>query len=387
MLLLLPRSLSADRFDHMLFACTAFYMAVTIFLMAHRAMTSYMPIFILFVANVCALGGRKSNPVLRHFVFVTCSSVMNGMTVSSALSTILPLLSRARSEIVPHDTIAAVLVTYFAFVHVFVPCLPVLCQFANVLRQLRMILFFLAVGTAAWMLAFTNFAETSAVQGVYSAEAPKRLFAIHFHAPHYDAKSTLFLGSTDPISFDKERMTSNIAVRSIPFDPSSVDLPTWGTLNSTAVEALRPYLRFVTEIALFETETPPDIPPPTVELTAEEEISDGWNVTFLVQGKDTHQLTIRFPVGPDSSILAWSFEAHIKETEGGVWIRHVGSESFEFWVVQRRVEGSKLRPKFRATVTSCRLGYSRSREIMKRLKFEAWESPSAVSSIGIEIDM
>eukprot|EP00177_Eucheuma_denticulatum_P004584 GFKZ01008339.1.p1 GENE.GFKZ01008339.1~~GFKZ01008339.1.p1 ORF type:complete len:915 (+),score=96.89 GFKZ01008339.1:302-3046(+) len=387
MLLLLPRRLSADRYDHMLFACAVFYMAVTLFLMAHRAMTSYMPTFLLFVATMCALGGRNSSPVLRHFVLSTSSGLISGMTVSSALSTILPLLSRARSEIVPHDTIAAVLVSYFGFVHVFVPCLPILCHFANVLRPLRMALFFITVGSAGWMLAFSNFSETSAVQGVYSTEAPKRLFAIHFHAPQYDSKSILFLGATDPISFDKERLTSSMEVRGIPFEPSSVDLPTWGTLNSTAVESLRPYLKFVTEIALFETETPPDLPTPKVDLTSEEETADGWNVTFAVHGRDAHQLTIRFPVGPDASILAWSLDARMKETEGGVWIRHVGSESFEFWVVQRRNEGSKLRPKFRAAVTTCRLGYSRSSEVMKKLNFETWESPSAVSSIGVEVEL
>lgn len=387
MMLLLPRRLSVDRFDHMLFACTTFYMAIAVFLIAYRAMTSYMPVAILFVANLCAIGGGRSSPVIRHFILVTFSTLVSGITVPTALSTILPLLSRARSEIVPHDTIAAVLVAYFSFVHVFVPCLPVLCNFAKVLRQLRLAVFCVAVGSGAWMLALTNFSGTSAVQGVYSTAAPKRVIMVHFYAPQNDSKSTLLLASTDPISLDAERMTYDIEAKNIQFPPTSIDLPTWGNLNSTAVETLRPYLRFVTEISLFETGTAPAVPTPTIELTSEKEVGNGWNLTFHVEGKESHQLTVRFPIGPKSPILAWSFDAEIKESEAGPWIRHVGSESFEFWVVQKRSEGSKLRPKFRAAVTTCRLGYSRSNEIMKKLNFVEWESPSAISSIGIEAEL
>lgn len=385
LLLLLPRQLPLSRFDHMLFAYTIFIGTLTILLMVYHCMCSYMTILFLIAANICAVQGERVHPVLRHFQLAAVNAVFGARTISTSLSAMLPLLGRIRSDKIPHDTLAAILVTHWTTVSLLLPSLPLFCYLANSLRKFQGIIFFLSFGVATWFVFAVTITGRNLQQITYSKDAPKRYVAIHFHSPQHDPESVLFLGSMDPIPLDTTRIMSQV-FNETTASHSRYKLLTWGKLESTPLECFRPLSAFITDIALFQTEAPPSLPLPKVSVVSEVEGSKHWNVTLSVEGPDADQLTARFPVGGNTSVLEWSLEVDQKDIAGGAWIRHVGSDSFKFWVTLNKTEGLK-RPKFRMAVTNCRLGYSRSRDIIAKLNFEEWEAPEAAASSGIEVEV
>lgn len=385
LLLLLPRQLPLGRFDHMLFAYTVFLGAFAILLTVYRCMCSYITILFLIVANLCAIQGEEIHPVLRHLELAIINAILGTRMLSTSLSAMLPLLGRVKSETIPHDTLAALMVTYWTTVHISIPSLPLFCHYANSLRKFRFFLFLLSVAVATWFVFGATMSGKTSNQTIYSRDAPKRYIAIHFHSPQHDPESVLFLGSMDPIPLDTKRIMPE------DFSGSSAlhfryEHSIWGKLKSTPLESFRPFSAFVTDAALFKTEAPPNLPLPEVLVLSEVEGQEHWNLTLSVIGREAHQLTVRFPVGRNTSVLEWSLEVAQKDIADGAWIRHIGSDNLEFWVTLKKTDGSK-RSKFTMAITSCRLGYSRSKDVLSKLKFEEWETPGAAASVGIEVEV
>lgn len=385
LLLLLPRQLPLSRFDHMLFACTIFYAALTILLMAYHCMCSYITILLLVVANICAIQGERVHPVLRHLELAAANAVLGTRTLSTSLSTMLPLLGRINSDRIPHDTLAAILVTFWTMVTILLPSLPLFCSLANSLRKFRVFLLVFSLGVASWFVLAATITGKNLQQGTYSRAAPKRYVAVHFHSPEHDPESVLFLGCMDPIPLDTNRIMSQV-FNETTTSHSRYELLTWGELESTSLESFRPFSAFVTDVALFQAEVPPNLLLPKVSMVSEVESSEHWNISLSVEGPDAHQLTTRFPIGANTSVLGWSLEVDHKDVPDGAWIRHIGSNRFKFWVTLKKTDGSK-RPKLRMAVTSCRLGYSRSKDILAKLNFEDWETPLVAASSGIEVEV
>lgn len=385
LILLLPKRLSARRFEHMLFGLTLFLTVTAVGLMTVGFMTSYIPILLIVATNICVLQGEDFHPVIRHMELAIVHAVLGTKLITTSLSAILPLLGRARSENVPHDTIAALVVAYFTFTYLLQPSLPLLCYYRRELEKMQKFTFMISVAVGFWLVVvvpgMTGITSRSAR---YSMQAPKRIVAVHFYSAEQEPHSIFALGTQDPIEMDVDRICSTV-VESAHRSQYGTKLPVWGSLNSTAFETFRPFKAFVQDLAVFNAQDPPDLPLPTARVLSSQEDDTLRNVTIIVQALDSHQLTVSFPVGKHSAVVDWSVQAPLKDLPGGAWIRHVGSVDFKFWVVLRKQGSEETAGKLRMSITSGRLGVSRSPKILSKLVFEKHEAPAYFVSTGVEL--
>lgn len=386
MSMLLPKRLSSFRYSQMLFASTAFHFVLAVLFMSFGFMTSYLPILMLLADNICALQGEAVHPVIRHVEISVVHAVLGSRIFTNSLSAMLPLLGRVRIDVVPHDSVAALIVTYLIFVFVLQPTLPALCYYARSLRKLQALVFFCSLGIAAWLVALGPLLGESSKPNVYSTEAPKRLIQWHFYSPQQKPESVMCIGSQDCTAMNIDRMMSQIFDVEGRRDPLP-EYPTWGTLKSTPIETYQPFGAFLQNVVVFEADKRPSLPLPKAKVVTEEEISTGWNVTFLIEAPDSHQLTVRFPTGTNSSVVDWSLEAPLTDRPEGAWIRYVGSFEYVFWLVLRKGDDPSVRPKHRMAVTSCRLGTSKSPSHLSKLLTEEWESSTMLVTTGIEVEL
>lgn len=386
MILLLPRRMTTVRYTQMLFACTIHHAAMALIFMSVGFMSSYMPILLLLVNNICALQGEAIHPVLRHLQISGAHAVLGSGLVKVTLSAILPILGRMRIDIVHHDTIAALIVAYLGFYFVMQPALPIFCQYPSSLRKVQGLAFFCATGIAAYFVAYGRAVGEQAVHSMYSSDAPKRIISWHFYSPMQKPQSVICVGSQDAIPADTARLMSKI------FETEGKrealpDYPLWGSMESTSIETYRPFRAFLQSVSTFQADERPTLPLPTAMVLAEEEVLGGWNVTIQVEAQDSHHLTVRFPTGNNTSVVDWSLDVPLTDRPHGAWIRHVGSYEFKFWVVLRKEENVSVRPKHKIAVTSCRLGASKSPSHLSKLIAEDWESHALLATTGMEYEL
>lgn len=386
MVLLLPKRLSTLRYDQMLFASTVLHFALAVAFMSLGFMSSYLPIFVLIGHNLCALQGEAVHPVIRHLEISAAHAVLGSRILTTSLSAMLPLLGRVRIDVVPPDTIASLVVTYLIFSFVLQPALPVLCYYARSLKKLQALAFLCSLCIATWLVALDPILGQSSKPNVYGTEAPKRIIPFHFYSPQHEPESVIGIGSQDYTETDVDRILSKVVDQAARRHPRT-EFFEWGVLKSTAIETYRPFAAFLQNVAIFTANERPSLPLPEAKVVAEEELAAGWNVSFLIKAPDSHQITVRFPTGGNSSVLEWSLQVPLTDRPHGAWIRYVGSFEYQFWVVLRKGDDPSMRPKLRMAVTSGRLGASNSRNYLSKLVIEDWESASLLVTTGIEVEL
>ncbi|CAN8061550.1 unnamed protein product [Agarophyton chilense] len=383
--LMLPRRLSSQRYDEMLFALTLLYSSVAILFTKFTIMSSYIPIALLIAADVCALEGSAIHPVLRHIQLMLMTCLIGAKQLKYSLTSTLPLLGRIRSTAVPHDLIASMIVGVLALIHYIWAALPILSYYALSLRRLRFFTFTICLGTTLWIFIGSSKMSTSH-STQYTTLYPKRITAHHFFSPQLQPKSVLWLASWDPVSLKLERVLGQ--VKGLSVDKQISPIPEWGSLRSTPFESFRAFRGFLQEVHVFETEKRPDLSLPAVTVTSEEKVELGWNITVSIAAPGSHEIAVRMIVGDDTPVRQWSFAAKLEKSEEGAWIHHAGSPHLAFWmVVGESSTGSTQRAKVLASVTCCRLGTSRSPDVLRMLKFETWEAPTTSVSTGIEVEL
>lgn len=383
LLFLLPKRLSTHRYEHMLFAFTFVHFIFAAALMYVGFMSSFVPILFIATANFCALQGEGTHVILRHLQLSLVHAVLGAKLVTTSLASMLPILGRLKSETIPHDTIASLIVSALLLVYLILPCLPLLCHYARSLRVLQMITFLVSVSIGIWLVILQPAREgTPSKNRVYSTDAPKRIIAAHFYSPQQDPMSTVSVSAMDPITMDIDRIFSR-SLNGNGLSPHGNELPSWGDMGSTAIETFRPFGAFLQSSTVFTSEHPPSLALPSVEAVSEEELESGWNVSFVARASDSHQLTVRFKVGTNSPVVDWSLNAPMKNDPDGAWVRHVGTTDFQFSVLLRK-ENQSPRPKLKMVVTSARLGTSRS-TALEKLVFTDWEAPVFFVSAGVEL--
>lgn len=383
-MVLLPQHLSFVRFDQMLFAVSALYAFFIAELLYLGMMTAFIFSCLLLVCTICALQGSSVHPLLRHFQIMAVHALVASKFLSSSLSVFLPLLGRVPSKSVPHDAIAANMVVALILLHGGLFTFPIIIHYARGLRKLRLFSFWTSIAVGIWLVLIYPIVTGKTPAATYDASFPKRISAIHFHSPQLNPNSVLWLGATDPIDLDYERILGKLPsfdkdVGSLPSEPH------WGILNSSAIEGFRPFAALSQHGKVFRSGTKPNMPLPSASVTSEERVSDGWNVTVHVSAPESHLASIRMHVGEGSQVKNWSFNAVLKARDGGTWIKHVGSTDFEFWIhVKEAIKGESEHQKIPMVICSSRLGFSRSPNDLEQLTFEDWESPSVAVSTGYE---
>lgn len=382
----LPRRLPMNRFDHMVFALTVLQCAILILMMRASLMSAYIPALMLVVLDSCSVQRTKLAPILKHLQIISMFALITSSNFTTTLSSILPLLGRVGSEHVPHDTIAALIVTSTCLSFVVLPCLPILCQYAPALRRLRTISFLISIWVAVWFILIAPKLNETKSYTPYSQRAPKRLSVLHFHSPQMDPSSVLRISSQDAVDVDLKRIArplfeSDDGVGSLSF------LPQFGTLNSTPFESFLPFGKMHSQVILLRSDRKPELAMPTIEVVSEEKVDRGWNISLVLTALESHHVTIRFACGEGSVVKDWSLEASLYDKSGSVWVKHHGSPDMRFWVLLTDVLGDSMttRPKLPIVITSCRFGYSKSPNDLGMLKFEPWESPASAVSIGVEV--
>lgn len=386
----LPRRLSAHRYDHMLFAVTVLYGTIAIALTKYNVMSSYIPIALLVVADICAVQGSRVHPLFRHTQLMLVHGILGAKQFKYSLVSTLPLMGRIRSGTVPHDVIASIIVSLLTLIHFVWSSLPILCHYALSLRRLRALAFAVCIATASWLLVSARSSKLSYDAFLYNERAPKRAFVMHFYSPQLEPSSVISMAALDPVELDVERILSNVSDGQLTQLQSDTR---WGKLHSTPFESFRLYQGFLQKVYVFNATTRPDLSLPEVTVTSEEKTETGWNLTVAINAPDAHVITMRMDVGATSPAIQWSLGSELKDETNGTWVSHAGSSTMNFWIVlgdkegKEGKEGSQSRPKINAAVTCSRLGTSRSPKDLQMLSFEKWEAPSFAISNGVEVEL
>lgn len=382
MLFTLPRGSSAHRFDEMLFVISTLYGFLSVSFTKYGIMSSYIPTCLLLVSSICAAQGSRIHTIIRHAQLMAAHALLGANIVVSSFSTILPLLGRVKSSVVPHDTIAAFVVSLLFLSHGALASLPMLCYYCQHLRRLRATFFMLSIAIAVSLLSVVPRMQGRSSQFIYNTDAPKRVSAIHFFSPQQNPQSVLWLGGQDAVPMAKTRILSELnAARNT---DEYTRIPTWGTMRSTALETFRPFEVFFQEAVVVPVDFRPNLPLPSAYVVHEDETSAGWNVTVHAEALESHLLTVRLHTGSKSNVKEWSINSEMPDLESGAWIKHTGTTGFQFWLLLRKADSSQ-RPNFTLVLSSGRLGFSRSPEVLKRLMFEDWEAPAVAVSTGVEV--
>lgn len=383
MLLLLPKRLSKNRFDQMLFAVTVFYSVALVLMTAKKVMSNYIPMVLLIVADICAIEGASVHPVVKHMEFLMAHGILGAKLMIDSFSSTLPIVGRIRSTAVPHDTFAALIVSGILLVHFIISSLPILCHYATCLRKLRMCTFLTSIGIAIFFLS-ESWRSGDLRHPSYSTDAPKRISAIHFYSPQMEPSSVLRLSPWDSIPLQLDRITSGRSENTKPLASE----PSWGTLQSTSLESFRPFRVFLQDPTVYPTTVKPDLPVPTATVTSVEKLQKGWNISVTVEALDAHMFSVRLPVGPGSAVTAWSLDAKLNGDEGGAWIKHTGTSTFMFWLLVDGVNGDDSeRPKITMALASGRMGFTKSPSELQVLRFAEWEAPAVAVCTGIEVEL
>lgn len=387
MLVLLPRRLPFNRFDHMLFAVSMILWIILACMTWATLMSSYIPAIALIVMDFCALQGAHVSPILKHLQLFTVYSIFTSQCLVVSLSALLPLLGRFGSEKIPHDTIGSVIVTFICFIYVVMPCFPILCQYAPALRRLRILALLMSTMVAVWFLTVGPTLNESRIYTPYTRKAPKRLSIFHFHSPQMNPPSVLQIMSQDGIDPDLERIAARLS--SSDEDIGSLEsMPRFGSLNATPFESFYPFRSILgaASIKVLRSGRIPNLPMPVLNVVNEKRIEDGWNITLVFSAQDAHQATIRFGCGQSRLLKGWSLNAFLECEDESVWIKHHGSNKLSLWLlVGSNNKELAPRPKVTALISSTRFGYSRSPNDLAVLNFELWESPASVASVATEV--
>lgn len=398
LILLLPRRLSVNRSDQMLFAISLLLSVILAVCTWYEFMTGYIFLSILCMANLCAICGmgRFGNPVLRHVLLVLPGALIGSTVWTTTLKAMLPLLGRVRSIQIPHEVIAALLITSTMWLYFILPALPTLCHYAQGLRVLRSSAFLLCVITACWVTTIHPLmlkGEPSPTP-VYSTDAPKRLLVMHFNSPQQEPESVIAVAAQDPIPLDT--MTIMRPLLDGDGDLESLkSVPKWGTLNSTWLEAFRPFRLFLVDADVFKTSLAPRLEAPRARVLEEKSFSLSGkplvNVSIEISAVDCHQLTFRFAIGMEAVVQAWSLNPPFGVDSCLGWTRHFGTETMSLWVVVPGITDAsettgKIRPDITIAVSSARNGKSRS-DLLDKLHLEPWHAPIFVQSVGVEFNL
>lgn len=386
LLFLLPKGLSVHRFDQMLFAITLFSFVASIVLTKFGIRSSYIPLALLVISDICALQGASVHPLIRHAEIMFVHIVIGAKMSSVALSVMLPLLGRAASK-VSHDAIAAGLITLFGIPVFILPSLPILCHYAGYLRKIRGFTYLMCIVSGVWFIVISPKRAGELSGFPYSTDAPKRLAFIHFYSPQQSPPTVLWMATLDPIAPDTKRLLSKLPDADI--DIGSIDsLPQWGSMNSTALESFRGMQFVFQERLFFRSGERPRLPIPIVSILSEEEVESGWNISVLIKASQSHMITARIPTDETSPVKAWSFNVTMNDYPDDIWIKHSGSDEFVFWLIlNKQLETKSIRPTVKMAVTSSRMGASRSPTDLQKLVFAEWEAPVLLVSTGIEVEL
>lgn len=397
LLFLLPRKLSVNRFDHMLLAKTLYCLAMATYFMQKRIMSAYLPLSMVLIISICAIQGRRVSAFLRHLQIAITIAMLTANQTKSTLAVTLPIIGFTRTDAVPHDTIAALIVAYCCSNLVVVPCLPILCEYAAALR--RLVRFFLVTSL---FVAFSfllmeeriqiGFKSSTLLKKIssdkhvpYSKEAPKRLTVVHFHSPNMTPSSVLMLAKHDALMANERRILSPLFSSDQEVASLSAD-PKFGVLEGTPMEAFYLYASKVQSKTFLRTSRAPELPTPTLQKAAEQRVAQGWNVSYILKGSDSHVLSLRFAKNDSSMVRGWSFSFDVNTAPNMTWIRYDGSDSFSFWLLlEGNTDGPSVSPPtVTFMVSSARYGASRSKDDLSKLNFEFWESPSVMVSSAAE---
>lgn len=397
LLFLLPRKLSINRFDHMLLAKTLYCLAMATYFMRKRIMSAYLPLSMVFTINICAIQGRRVSAFLRHLQIAITIAVLTASQTKSTLAVTLPIIGFTQTEAIPHDTIAALIVAYCSSNLVVVPCLPILCEYAAALRRLVRIFLATSLFVAFSFLLMEERIPTGGFKSLtvpkkissdkhvpYSKEAPKRLTVVHFHSPNMTPSSVLMLARHDALMANEKRILSPLFSSDQEVASLSAD-PKFGALEGTPMEAFYLYASRVQSKTFLRTSRAPELPMPVLQKAAEQRVNQGWNISYILKGSDSHVMSLRFAKNGSSVVKDWSFNFDVNTAPNMTWIRCDGSDSFSFWLLleENTVEPSAS-PTATFVVSSARYGASRSKDDLSKLDFEFWESPSVMVSSAAE---
>lgn len=384
---LLPRRLSAKRYDQMLFATTVVYVTLTCLFMKLGIMAGYIPLVFLITANLVAIQGSMVHPILRQFQMTLIYAVLVAKQMKYIMTVALPLLGRAKTGIVPPDTIAAMIVCFLFMIYWIWLSLPILCQYAHALRKVRKITFAVCLGTGAWAI-LNSLDILGGTYSIYSEKAPKRIFVLHFYSPHMEPNSVLALTSLDPINLDTERIVNGLTEKE-PGLETYPSVPTFGKMEITPFESFRPFRKFFNIGQVFKTANRPRLSLPDIQIVSEEKIGREWNVTVSVNAPGSHSISLRMKAEDTiEGFTSWSFDSAPNYKKDGRWINHAGSRNMSFWlVVKEDAKNPGKRCKVILSAASARLGKSKSPEVLTKLKFESWESAALVVATAVEVEM
>lgn len=380
---LIPRRPPSNIFTLALLAPTLVNVLLSLTFLRYSIMCAFIPSVSLLVLMFCTLQGNSVPPLLQHLELFMVHAVVFEKLASSILTVVLPLLGRVRSNVLPHDTICAFLVTVICSQYVFIMSMPILSHFAAMVRKSRgvlyMALLWVTVATCAVFLAMHGNSDFIP----YSKNAPKRLLAAHFHSPQMTPNSVVQLSSADAVHPDLKRLLLPL-VASDENMGSLPKIPTFGSSKADALEAFRLEASFCQSHNAYRSGRKPDLDLPVVEVMSEMKSEDGWNVSVKVVAKDSHFISIGFRNEADSPVMGWSIKGNLSEAGKYASIRHFGTREMTFWLHVQNVRSSEERSMVNLTVTSTRLGMKRSPYDLARLNFTSWESPIYVVSSGLE---
>lgn len=403
LLFLLPRKLAVNRVDHMLFAKTIYYSVMAVLFMRKRVMSSYLPLLLLMVLNICAVQGPAIPVFLRHLEIMTAVSVLTASQIKSTMTVTVPIVGFLRADWLPHDTVASLIVTYCCLNYFVIPSLPILCEYAAALKRLIRILLATSVFVAFFFLlkedrflsngsksSLMSFSKPSKKYNPYSIHAPKRLTALHFHSPNMTPSSVLVLTYHDAIEADEKRILSPLFLSDESIGSIAAE-PEFGSMGGAPLEAFYPYANKIQSKTFLRTLRKPDLGLPTLRKVDQEKFEQSWKVTYAMKGIDSHLMSIRFATRGNTVVKGWSFNFSVDATDGMAWIRYDGSESYSFWLLLEHGDSTKTdekgAPMVTFVVSSARCGSSRSVDDLKKLDFEFWESPTVLTTTAVEYQL
>lgn len=426
----LPRRLSRQHFEHALFGHSFFLMVLCFFLLRANVMSAYVPALCLFVSTLVAMESPAVSPLNRHMQISVIHAVMTCRLFTTILSTILPIFGRVSIgstepmvgdiQVALSDIVVSIFVTVTLLVHIGLPLLPILAYFAPAIRRLRSVFLAASLWTAFIFLIVLPKLNGHRERGIitpYSEDAPKRLSFIHFHAPQMynttDASpfSVLQVASMDAVDVNLERLCANLATTSdadegISSLPAS---PTFGSLNVSLMESIRPFHVMVHHKHWLRSGNIPLLEVPTIDVEHESIIegtmegtdgqmerngaSKAWNISVAIHAPDSHQVTIRMKSKDNGGpVSQWSFNSPLEDSSGFVWVKHTGSEKMRFWLIIPTTgsgDNTDQRPKVTIALSNMRLGKSRSPGdfIIIDKNVKPWESPFYLVSTAVEVEV
>lgn len=389
-----PRMTRDDRFSGMVFSLSIFYTAFMMLLTYLGATSAAQMFFYLVPITAVAMVPSISrySMMLAYFLLAIPFSIFGIPSYQSLMHVLLPVLGRVGNQ-VNIDAVASVVSMFFFVLTILNPFLPVLAS-ARRNQQERLRHLCLIIGSAAllYVIQFRVpraidsrdlpkglFVGPSPADPRYAKEHPKRIVVVHFDTDQLSG-SFLYLSATDAIPIPQQNMARILTT--IPSD----NVIEWGSLarRSKVTESVRPFASFLSHVSTYAVSEAYalHLPTPQTALAGEQQLgNNARNISLIIRGPASHQLTLRLPVdsSKESYVSKWSLGEKLNDMGdgGGVYARHVGhgvdGEEWRLWVI---VYG-----KLNGDVTSTRFGKSKS-ELLSKVGWGEGMAPVLMQSTG-----